>query len=425
MYPNSNDSQPYAETAEKAIISVILQNPAHYLKEALAEGVSLSHFHGYPCREMWSYLSKTREQGRDVELVSIIEDLKHSGKLDNIGGPAGVTEMYTFAPNSAHWSQHLEILRDRLARRTALNAAAKIAEKSTGEETPEELATLAKEAAEAILNTSRPTDSTKTAKQACREFLEEFEGLVNSDGSVPGIPTNMQPIDDLTGGMRDGELWVFCGPTSGGKSVLELQCAAAALSMGKKVGVFSLEMTAGETIGRIVSHSHRIDYGFLRNPMNPSKQDLKRVQRALGDLAGSPMLINDEAGTTIEKMESLATQWRDGEGLDLLVVDYTQLIKTSRQGLARHEELAWITMELKNLAKTLKVPVVTAAQINDEGKLAEARAIGHNADVVMRIESEGLYVIKNRNGQKHIHLPLHLNGATQTFTTQQVANYER
>lgn len=240
---------------------------------------------------------------------------------------------------------------------------------------------------------------------------------------MPGIATSMEPIDELTGGMRPGELWVFCGPTSGGKSVAALQSAGSALRLGKKVGVFSLEMGAGECIGRMVSCGYNIDYGMIRNPTEKgeadsgraSKMQLQAVKRALNDLAETPIVINAEPNLTIERITAIAQKWKDTNGLDLLIVDYIQLVTTTRQGEARHEELAYIAGALKQLAKQLKVPVVTASQLNNEGRMAKAKSIGDDADVVMRIEEDGIYVLKNRNGEKHITLPLKLNGLGQKF----------
>ena len=105
----------------------------------------------------------------------------------------------------------------------------------------------------------------------------------------------------------------------------------------------------------------------------------------------------------------------DTDGLDLLIVDYIQLVRTTKTGEARHEELSMIAGSLKQLAKQLKIPVVTASQLNNEGRMAKAKSIGDDADVVMRIEEDGIYVLKNRNGEKHVMLNLKLDGKMQRF----------
>lgn len=414
MQDRSNASLPHAERAEKAVLSVALQDPARFVKEAIAEGVTCEHFHLVPHRTVWGEIEEAARNGESIDLVSFITRLEQSGRLAEIGGPSAISELFGYQPTSAHWSEHLDILRDRLARRKAALYASRIDENALAEKTPEQLAETFKDATSAILDVNKPVDNSKTGKVACLEFLADFESLAKGQG-MPGIATGIMPIDELTGGLRPGELWVFCGPTSGGKSVAALQCGGSALSLGKRVGVFSLEMGAGECIGRMVSCGYNVDYSVLRDPQNPTKSDYRAIKRALNDLSEAPIIINDEASLTIERIEAVAQRWKDTDGLDLLIVDYIQLVRTVRQGEARHEELSMIAGALKQLAKKLHIPVITASQLNTEGRMAKAKSIGDDSDVVMRIEEDGMYVLKNRNGQKHVMLPLELHGLKQKF----------
>ena len=408
----------HSEGAEKAVLSVIFQNPDTHIKEALAEGLTEDHFFKPNIKTLFNHICEQHRAGLKFDLVILNAELHKLGKLDELGGPSFMAEIYLYSPTSSHWTHHIDILRDRLARRKAYSLAISIDEETLAEKTPEELANLLKDASTAILEVNKPIDSSKTSKEACYEFLEEFKVLCSGGGS-PGIETSMRPIDEITGGMRPGELWVYCGPTSGGKSVAALQSAYGAVTAGKKVGIFSLEMGAGENIGRLISCGYGVDYGMLRNPTKggkePIKSDLMKVRRALNDLAETPIVINDDAGLTIERIESIAQKWKDTDGLDLLIVDYIQLVRTTKTGEARHEELSMIAGSLKQLAKQLKIPVVTASQLNAEGRMAKAKSIGDDADVVMRIEEDGIYVLKNRNGEKHVMLNLKLDGKMQRF----------
>ncbi len=412
----------HSEGAEKSVLSVIFQNPDTHIKEALAEGLTEDHFFKPNIKTLWNHICEIYREGQKLDLITLTAELSKLGKLDELGGPSFISEIYTYAGHSGNWTQHIDILRDRLARRKAYSLAHSLDEEALAEKTPEELANLLKDASQAILEVNKPIDGSKVAKVACREFAAEFEALL-SGGGMPGIPTSMEPIDRLTGGMRAGELWVFCGPTSGGKSVAALQAAGSAISLGKRVGAFSLEMGAGECIGRMVSCGYKLSYGMIRNPTEKgaatngraSKQELNTVRRALTDLAEAPIVINDEANLTIERIQSIAQKWKDADGLDLLIVDYIQLVRTTKTGEARHEELSMIAGSLKQLAKQLKIPVVTASQLNAEGRMAKAKSIGDDADVVMRIEEDGIYVLKNRNGEKHVMLNLKLDGKMQRF----------
>lgn len=400
--------------AEKAVLSVIFQKPATHVREALAEGVSEEHFHHPNTQALFAMFCEAHRNGQALDLISLTAELNKTGRLEDLGGPSFIAEIYSYSPTSENWTRHIDILRDRLARRKAAALASSIDEVALADLSPEQLAKLAKDAASAILDVNKPSDESKVAKVACREFLADFQALLAGEG-MPGLSTGMITIDRLTGGMRPGELWVFCGPTSGGKSVAALQCGGSVIGAGKRVGVFSLEMGAGECIGRMVSCGYGIQYGQLRDPKGVTKHELIKVKKALGDLSEAPIIINDEAGLTIERIESIAQKWKDSDGLDLLIVDYIQLVRTIRTGEARHEELSMIAGALKQLAKKLKIPVITASQLNTEGRMAKAKSIGDDSDVVMRIEEDGMYVLKNRNGEKHVMLPLKLNGALQRF----------
>ena len=410
---------PSSLDAEKSVLSVLLQKPER-MTAALGDGLDAEYFWHPGTRGVWLEILEMHRAGEEIELVSLVERLRHANKLENVGGASEVTGIYSFIPTSAYWSQHVAILRDRLARRRMLKFAAKaegLADDST--ESVEDLAKLTAKASQDILATVTPHVTAKHAKEACKEFSEHFEGMYNSSES-PGTPTGIDDLDMITGGMRPGEFWVIGGPTSGGKSVLCLQAANAHIVIGKKVGVFSLEMGAEENIARLISCGWGVDYAKLRNPRGGQpmlKNELINIRSALNDLGNAELTIWDEGGLTVERLETLARQWADTRGLDLLIVDYIQLLTTTgAKGEGRARELALISASLKQLAKKLHCPVVTGSQLNEEGKLRESRAVGQDADVVLRIEGEkGIYVLKNRNGVRHLHVPYVLEGARQKF----------
>lgn len=409
---------PFSIEAEKAVLSIIFQYPGDYVVKALAEGLTGEHFFGAATNIIWKEMILQHQEGHTIELVSFTESLRNKKLYDKMGGAAMTTEIYTYMPTAVHWTRHIEILRNRLARRRMLEFATKAEQGSYTDSSQEQLIAMTKEATEAIMQTTSTKDAFKSASQSCDEFIKDFEDLCNR-GTMAGISTGLTDLDEKTGGMRSGELWVISGPTSGGKSVLCLQLSAAALKLKKKVGIMSLEMGAEENIARMISCQYGVDYQTLRNPLAdgmPVKETLIKLKNGIEAFKGSPLKICDEAGLTIERIEALAQQLKDTEGLDVLVVDYIQLIRTSRQGEARHEELSMIAGTLKQLAKKLGCTVITGSQLNTEGRMAKAKSIGDDADVVLRIEEEGLYVLKNRNGEKHITLPLILDGRLQKFT---------
>ena len=409
---------------EKSLVSISLQNPNLILPRLLGDGVNSEHFEDYASRVIFELMLKQRSAKKDIELISLTELLDQNGDLEKIGGGSKVAEIYTYQTTSEHYTYHVELLKQSLAKRRA-----KYALSLTDEEirmmSAESLAEHLKEASQSVTEAHEDNNGSKTAKQSCEEFLAAFESQMQNKEKI-GTETGLQPLDEVTNGMRAGELWILAAPTSGGKSVLALQLALSALKQKKKTGIFSLEMGAEENIARMISASQSVHYENLRKPVGLKKEDIRGIQRGVAELSKLDLTICDEAGLTIERISSVAQRWKDLKGLDLLVVDYVQLIKSNhRKGERTDEMLCRISGDLKQLAKALKCVVITASQLNSEGRMAQASGIANDADVVLRIEGdEGVYVLKNRNGVKHVHLPLYMQGEYQRFTTQKQQKIE-
>jgi replicative DNA helicase len=410
---------PVAEGPEKSVLSSLLREP-RMLARARAEGVTEEHF-GVPAHaKFFRHVTDRAAAGKELELVALVTDLQAGGLLEELGGPAAVAGIYTYAPNTAHWESHVEILRDFLARRRALAAAASIAERAASADG----ATLSKALRDATDATSAALAESSgllTAKEAVLALHAEMLEAANR-GGMPGLPTGMAPLDLATGGMRPGELWVVAAEPSGGKSVAMLQAAAAVLSEGKRVLVISLEMGAGTVIGRLTACSASIPYEVFTHPRGTASRMLDRAKRALEEMSRAALTIHDGGGLTFDRIAGIARAESDRHGgLDLVVIDYLQLVESARRRRdeTREQEVAAVSRGLKGLAKSLGCPVLTASQLNDQGRLRESRAIGQDADVVLYLEADGIHAKKVRNGTRGQVFPLVLNGRMQRFEARE------
>lgn len=399
---------------EKSILSLCLQDPDTFLPRLLGDGVTDQHFYHSSNHLIFQTLLQERHHNRSNDLISLTAEFQKQGTLDQIGGAAYLTEIYTYIPTSGYYTHHLARLKDLCAQRSAARLAHSLTHEKITSMSPEQLATTLTDTATSLLKISQGNKNTKDAAQACAEYQQHIHNHRHNT-SPPGILTHITALDHLSGGMRPGELWVIAGPTGKGKSVLSLQCASAALTADQHIGIFSLEMGAEENIARLLSTLYGISYTALRNPNTLTEEQVKTIHQNLTELSNKSLRICDEPSLTIERIEAIAQQWNDTQPLDLIIIDYVQLIRTTRKNEARHEELAWITGTMKQLAKKLQATIITASQINDDGKLAKSRAIGHDADLVLRIEPAGINILKNRNGSPNQLLPLHLNGDNQRF----------
>ena len=415
----TNTNKPIsAESAERAILSVILQRPEQFVSKAKAEDLHPDLFVDHACSTLLRIINEFDANDRSIELISLTESLNNSGDLEMIGGPAGLATLYSYATNSQHWNEHVAIVKERYSRRVAISGANKVIASATEGDAESALQTLS-EAREAVLLSTAKKQAFQDAQESYERFLAAMNERMDG-GDMPGQETGIVQLDELGGGMRPGELWIVCGETSAGKSALAYQMAVPAINDDKKVLIMTLEMTSDEVFARLMSCRSRIDLGRIMKPRGMDKGQLMQIKRSSDALRQSNLLISDQPNMSIDYVCAQAEMEAEMGGVDLLVVDYLQLLDGGRKtGDSQEQELATYSRRLKQLAKKLKCPVISPAQINDEGRLRGSRAIGHDADVVLKIQPDGIAVAKYRNAPKNDVLPLGLVGQFQRFETIQ------
>ena len=245
---------------------------------------------------------------------------------------------------------------------------------------------------------------------------------IHNSKSSNGISSGIDLLDKYTGGLSENELWVVGAETSGGKTVLMFQMMASFLALGKNVLLFSLETEASRIHARLAANTQNINLGrILGTSLEPLiKSDIVKIKDYVDDVTKADCLtICDADSITLESITSKAEQLSNtGKSIDLIVVDYIQLVTLqSAKDKNRQEQVAEVSRTLKQLAKKHKCPVITATQLNDDGKVRESRAITHDADVFLRIgkDSDYIFIGKNRNGERNKQLDLTLNGGYQRF----------
>jgi replicative DNA helicase len=412
------DSRPYpsAILAEKSVVSCCLQSERLY-RQAKAEGIDAECFHHPQTKTVFETIpTMVRDSNGEIDLPTLVHVMQDRGSLDRAGGPGEVYSVYGFAPSPAAWTQWVEMLREMKARRFAIQAAQKLADAVDSADAIQEAKTTLETLTKAISGARRAIP----AKQAANDFLDRYKSD-REHGDLPGASTGIFPIDAVSGGMRPGEFWVIGGKPSRGKSVLMIQVAAEFVGRGDSVAVFSLEMMAHEIIGRLISVLGRVDYGSITQPKQGTKHDLQKMQTAIATLADSNLWVDCSAGQNLDTIQNESQRIKDVTGkLDLVVVDYLQLIRGGRQrNETREEEIARVSGGLKQLAKAMECPVISASQLNEAGQTRESRAIEQDADALLFIAEDGVKVGKLRNGKRDDVLPLVLDGKHQRFVQSQ------
>lgn len=406
--------EPAAIMAEKALLSCMMREPAQFIARGMAAGLCEDSFSTPATRDFFRSLVDDFSAHGNIDLTAFVQRRHTEGTLDRMGGPSQVTDIYTHAVTFDAWQQWLDLAKEAHALRIARATARRLSEADNSTEAAAEISA----ALEAIRKAAEGPRRSVAAKDAARDFIAQLEAD-HKAGKFPGAETGLIQLDLVSGGMRPGEFWVIAGRPSRGKSVAMIQIAAEFLTRGENVAIFSLEMMAREIIGRLVSVLGRVNFGAITQPRTASTADLDRIKTAVATLARDLHLwIDASAGQSLETIRAEAIRLRDmNGGLALVVVDYLQLIRGGRtKNETREEEIARVSGGLKQLAKELRCPVLSASQLNEAGQTRESRAIEQDADALLFIAEDGIKVGKLRNGPRNDVLPLFLNGEAQRFT---------
>lgn len=397
--------------AEKAILSCMMQYPDQFIRRGLGEGLKPEMFHHH--RALFSEIVAFYTAEKSMEITAFVQAVHLKGLLERCGGPAEISGIFTYAAGGgASWSIWMQQLRETFALRLAITSAAKLSESDDSDEAIQQTEITLRSLREAVRGPRRSVGSADST----REFVERLTAA-HEAGDIPGRSTGLMQIDAVSGGMKPGEFWVIGGKPSRGKSVLMIQLACEFISRGETVAIFSLEMMRHEIIGRMVSTMGRVHYGTITQPKKANKCDMMGIQRSVSLLADAPFWIDDTANQNTDTILAEAVRLRDANGsMSLVVVDYLQLVRGNRQrGESREEEVARVSGNLKQLAKELNCPVISATQLNESGQSRESRAIEQDADTLLYIVEDGIKVVKLRNGVRNDLLQLYLNGEFQRF----------
>jgi len=443
-------SLPHAVGPEKSLLSSMLQDPQEYIGIAIEEKLTKEHFYLPSHSTLFGYLVEMFEAGQEIELVSLVQRLLDKGLLDRVGGPATITDLYTYAPSPGHFRHHLQHVKDKFVLRAIIqNSNEAIAQ---AYDAPDEVATLLDtvEAKVLAIREGSETNRTVTVKQSVAEVLDQFQALLAGEKGAQGISTGFEELDRMSSGMKPGEMVVIAARPSMGKTSFMMNIVEhVCMEQQKPSMVFSCEMSSFQIVQRLVFSRARFALSQLSRGYTPAKGDLQRIKRAAMDIAASKLFIDDTAGITINELRAKARRKKRDEDIQFIAIDYLQLMKskTRQAESSREREIAEISSGIKALAKELSIPIVILAQLNRgpesrSGKslgvprmsdLRESGSIEQDADMVGLLYRTAYYaedaedkeakageaelvLAKNRNGETG-HIPLTFIAELMRFET--------
>jgi len=370
---------------EQSVLGAVLLDGSTVLT-TVQEILDVDDFYTDVHRKIYMAMIDLTKNNRPVDLTLVTEKLKEKKELVKTGGPLYLIELLEKTPISANVVFHAQIVKDYSVKRQIVTKTIQWKQKLADIGDSEMILREMQKELD-VFRMSKSKSEYVALKDILIETLRELE-LLHENGGVSGIPTGFIDIDRHIGGLHGGELVIIAGRPGHGKSVfakdLMLNCGVPSL-------LFSLEMSNTEYGKRQLSDLGRVDFKALRLGLIGS-EDWERIAKVCTEIAEKNIFVIDEPYLDIYRIEAITSRARSRENIGLVVIDYLQLVKTDR-GRSREEEVAGVSKHLKNLARTLDIPVVCICQLNRQcetrnnkrpqlSDLRESGAIEQDADLV-------------------------------------------
>ncbi|OGF61753.1 replicative DNA helicase [Candidatus Giovannonibacteria bacterium RIFCSPLOWO2_01_FULL_44_40] len=366
------------------------------------------------------------QKQKPIDVLTVGDQLKEHGKLEEIGGVGYLTTLVNSVPTASNAAYYAEIIRKKKILRDLITISHEISQ--MGYQESEDVGLLMDEAEKRIFSISQRSliKGFEPVAGALEEAWERIDRLHKGAGALRGIPTGFKQLDNKLSGLQESDLVVLAARPSLGKTALAMDIARhVSLYENIPVGIFSLEMSRGQLVDRLIAAEANVDAWRLRTgQLSPDSDDFERIRDAMDKLSKAPLFIDDEASINILQMRAKARRLQAEKGLGLIIVDYLQLMVPRIQSDSMVQQITEISRSLKALARELKIPVLALSQLNRAvesrpnkkpqlSDLRESGAIEQDADVVMFIYREDLVKENSdRKNQADILIQKHRNGPT-------------
>jgi replicative DNA helicase len=395
---------PHNLEAERSVLgAILLHNDAFNLA---AEVIDAGDFFRDAHRRIFDKMVKLVERGDAIDLVTLKEELGRSGDLEEVGGPAYITALVDGVPRSTNVEYYAKIIKEKATLRSLIFSANKIV--ATAYEAEEDADVILDQAEHAIfaIADDKVRDGFVSMKHLAQSSLDTIEKLHSRKELITGVPSGFTDLDEMMSGLQPSDLIIVAARPSMGKTSLVLNIAQ---HVGTKtdltVGLFSLEMSKEQLFLRMLTAEARIDAHRLRGGFL-GERDWGKLSQAIGTLSEAKIFIDDSPAIGVLEMRAKCRRLAAEHGLDLVIIDYIQLMQGRGRFENRTLEVASISRSLKGLAKELSVPIVVLSQLSRAPEsrsdhrpqlsdLRESGALEQDADVVIFIYREEQYADKD------------------------------
>jgi replicative DNA helicase len=418
-------SLPHAVEAEREILAAALVDP-NSLDTIVEHEIGEEDFYVSRHGMVFAAMRRVHERHGTIDEVTLAQQMKDMGTWEEAGASRTLSELLDRAGTTSHLTYYCKIVRDKALARRMVEAARTI--EIDGLTDTDDVASYLDEAEAAIFGVleNRGGATLKPAADVVKSAFEQISAAYDSDDSVVGLATGYRDLDDLTHGLQRGDLVVLAARPGMGKTafVLNLACNTA-LRKDASVALFSLEMPGEQLVNRMMASEARINLEKLRSGQL-AEDEWPKLTNVADQLSQSKLYIDDTPGITPGSIRAKCRRLKRRGGLDLVIVDYLQLMSSGQKEQSREQEISRISRSLKGLAKSLSVPVIALSQLNrgvesrtDKrpmiSDLRESGAIEQDADLIAFIYREDRYktdIEESERGIAELIIGKHRNGPT-------------
>ena len=426
---------PHNAEAEQTVLASAMID--HIAVEKIVNLLSYDDFYYEANKEIYDSIKQIHLQNIPVDAVTVFEELKKRGKIDYVGGFEYLATLTENIITSKNVEAYCNIIREKSTLRKLINVSQEIIEKGYKEnDDVQKIIELAESRIFAI-SQNRSINSFAEIKEVLMDVFNQLEERAKSGGNITGLTTGYTDLDRMTSGLQKSDLILLAARPSMGKTALALNIAMNVVKTGASVALFSLEMSKEQYVQRIISMESMVDSTKLRTG-NLDDDDWTRLINTMSLISNYNVYIDDTPSVSLFEMMSKCRRLKIEKGLDLIVVDYLQLMSYGGRTDSRQQEISNISRGLKALARELDCPVMALSQLsrapeqrNDHrpimSDLRESGAIEQDADVVMMLYRDEYYYKEEseKKGITDVIITKQRNGPVGTVELAWIGQYTK
>ncbi len=409
---------PHNLDAERAVLGCMLSTQAALARST--DTLTADDFYSAAHREIFSAIVRLTERSPNVDLLMACEELERTGMLEAVGSVEYVSDLPRTVPSTANLDTYIAIVETKSMLRALVQAGNLISNKALG--AAEDAQEIVEEAEKRIFEIAmrRQSDRLVHIRDLVLETYTKMGESARFKGGLSGVPTGFYLLDRMTFGLQPSDLVIVAGRPSMGKTSFAMNVAQFAATNQRSVAVFSLEMSREQLVKRLLCAQAGVDMDKVRTG-SIDEEEYLRLADAMNKLAAADLFIDDTSGISVAEIRSKCRRLKLEHGLDLVLIDYLQLMSGSQRAENRQQEVAGITRAIKGVARELDVPVILISQLSRAPEsradkrpmladLRESGAIEQDADLVVLLYRKAFYeedadniaeaiVAKHRNGK--------------------------